>query len=142
MPFTYEYARPAVTVDMVIVVPCEQSHEILLIERGDDPFQGMWALPGGFMEIDEELDDAAARELEEETGLKNIAMRQIGAWGKVGRDPRGRTVSVVYMALLEEKPQTRAGDDAADAVWFPIDKLPELAFDHGDIVEHAKTLLS
>ena len=136
MAHTYEYPRPAVTVDMVIVV----SGRVLLIRRGHEPFKGLWALPGGFLDIDEELDHAAARELEEETGLKRIAMHQIGAFGTVGRDPRGRSVSIVYMAELDEEPITRAGDDAAETGWFPMDRLPKLAFDHAEIIAHASRL--
>lgn len=132
MAYTYEYPRPAVTVDMVIVA----ARRILLIRRGQKPFKGAWALPGGFLDIDEELDDAAARELEEETGLTGIALVQAGAYGTIGRDPRGRTVSVVYMAVLDKAPAARAGDDAAEAEWFDLDKLPDLAFDHTEIVRH------
>jgi 8-oxo-dGTP diphosphatase len=137
MPYTYEYERPAVTVDMVIVAHTDQGHEVLLIERGEPPFKGKWALPGGFLDIDEELHDAAARELEEETGLTGIAMGQLGAYGKVGRDPRGRTVSVVYMAVVRHKPPARAGDDAAKVGWFPLNNLPDLAFDHTEILRDA-----
>jgi 8-oxo-dGTP diphosphatase len=91
--------------------------------------------------MDEELEEAAARELWEETGLKGISMTQIGAFGKIGRDPRGRTVSVVYMALVEKRPHTKAGDDASQAAWFPLDRLPKLAFDHEEILARAKEVL-
>ncbi len=141
MVYTYEYQRPAVTVDMVVLAPAGDGHEVLLIKRGDDPFKGQWALPGGFMEIDEELEDAAARELEEETGLKGIALKEIGAFGKVGRDPRGRTVSIVYMAVLPSRSDARAGDDAAEAAWFPLHAAPSLAFDHNDIIARAQDML-
>lgn len=142
MAYTYDYPRPSVTVDMVIVVEGDgREHEILLIQRGEPPFKGQWALPGGFLGIDEELHDAAARELEEETGLTGIAMGQIGAYGTLDRDPRGRTVSVVYMAVLKHKPPVRAGDDAAKAEWFALDRLPELAFDHARIVADARSCI-
>ena len=103
MAYTYRYPRPAVTVDMAILVARGTGHEVLLIQRRDDPFQGLWALPGGFLDMDEELEEAAARELEEETGLTGIPLQEIGAFGKIGRDPRGRTVSVVYLAVLEDR---------------------------------------
>jgi 8-oxo-dGTP diphosphatase len=134
MPYTYTYPRPAVTVDIVILVTHGSGTEVLLIRRAQDPFKGQWALPGGFLDMDEELEEAAARELEEETGLEGISMKQIGVFGKIGRDPRGRTISVVYMARLPDRPAARAGDDAAEVGWFPLDALPELAFDHGEII--------
>jgi 8-oxo-dGTP diphosphatase len=141
MAYTYPYPRPAVTVDAVILAPGESVHEVLLIRRGNEPFQGMWALPGGFMDLDEELEDAAARELEEETGLTGIAMTELGIFGKIGRDPRGRTIGVAFMAVLENKAPARAGDDAAAVSWFPLDALPALAFDHDRILARAREKL-
>ena len=116
--------------------------EVLLIQRGNEPFQGGWALPGGFVEIDEDLPDAAARELEEETGLRPAALEQVGAWGAPGRDPRGRTISVVYLtSVSRESSKSTAGDDAARAEWFPLSRLPELAFDHAEILAEARRRL-
>lgn len=135
MSYSYEYPRPAMTVDIAILFPADKGHEILLIERGQEPFKGAWALPGGFLDMDEELQDAAARELEEETGLKNLALKEVGVFGKIGRDPRGRTITVVYLAMLDHKPQAKAGDDASNVGWFPLDQPPELAFDHSDILQ-------
>jgi 8-oxo-dGTP diphosphatase len=137
MPHTYDYPRPMVTVDTVVIAPGEKQAEVLLIRRKHDPFEGKWALPGGFLDLDEELEDAAARELREETGVEAGTLRQIGAFGTIGRDPRGRTIGVAFLALLENRPCPQAGDDAAEARWFPIDGLPDLAFDHDDIMKTA-----
>ncbi len=108
---------------------------LLLVRRSNEPYAGKWALPGGFVDEDEDLSDACARELAEETGLRPSAMAQIGAWGAPGRDPRGRNVSVAYLAVVgPEARSARAGDDAAEARWFPVEDLPETAFDHADII--------
>jgi 8-oxo-dGTP diphosphatase len=129
--FSYNYPRPAVTVDAILV----SSHQsVLLIERGRDPFMGKWALPGGFVEMDEELDVACLRELEEETGIKLHELKQFRAFGGVNRDPRHRTISIVFYAFTESEIVAVAGDDAAKARWFPLNQLPELAFDHGLIL--------
>ena len=129
--FSYNYPRPAVTVDAILV----SSHQsVLLIERGRDPFMGKWALPGGFIEMDEELDVACLRELEEETGIKLHGLKQFRAFGGVNRDPRHRTISIVFYAFTESEIVAVAGDDAAKARWFPLNQLPELAFDHGLIL--------
>ena len=135
MPYTYDYPRPAVTVDMIILTPGHRKPEVLLIQRGHPPFESQWALPGGFMDLEEELEEAAARELFEETGLEHIPLDEVGVFGKIGRDPRGRTVSVVFLARLDHRPDVRAGDDAAEVGWFPLDRLPNLACDHGDTIE-------
>ncbi|MFO8008681.1 MAG: NUDIX hydrolase [Candidatus Brocadiia bacterium] len=109
--------------------------ELLLIRRRNPPYQGRWALPGGFVDEDEDLPDACARELLEEAGLRPAALAQIGAWGTPGRDPRGRNVSVAYLAVVRPSERSaRAGDDAAEARWFPVGDLPKTAFDHADIV--------
>ncbi len=111
---------------------------LLLIQRKNDPFKGKWALPGGFVEKDEDLETAAKRELQEETGLKVGKVEQLGTFGRPGRDPRGRMVSVAYLAHVDlEQAKITAGDDAGDAQWFAIDALPELAFDHKEIIELA-----
>ncbi|MCF8234877.1 MAG: NUDIX hydrolase [Bacteroidales bacterium] len=139
MSYTYDYPRPAVTVDAVVFRKTVESWNVLLIRRGNPPFEGQWALPGGFLEMDEELEDAALRELEEETGLKANGLVQLHAFGKIGRDPRGRTIGVTYLGFAgDEGEQVKGGDDAAMARWFPIDELPALAFDHQDVISLAK----
>lgn len=136
MPFTYEYPRPAVSADVVVLA--EDSASILLIQRKRDPFAGSWALPGGFMDMDETASDAAIRELEEETGLVVSQVSQIGAYSDVQRDPRGRVVTVAFFASVATASKLAASDDAADAQWFSLDQLPELAFDHQQIIADAK----
>ena len=128
--------RYFVTVDAIVVAEIGDAKSVLLIRRGHEPFAGSWALPGGFVDIDEDLDDAARRELLEETGLRIGDVIQIGAFGDPNRDPRGRAISVAFLAILDSEPAPRAGDDAAEARWFPIDHLPTtLAFDHERILE-------
>ncbi|MFW6119100.1 MAG: NUDIX domain-containing protein [Planctomycetota bacterium] len=115
---------------------------VLLIRRGHDPYKGLWALPGGFVDEDEDIPHACARELAEETGLEPAAMAQVGAWGKPGRDPRGRNVSVAYVvAVRPDRTKASPGDDAAHAAWHPADDPPELAFDHADILAAARRKL-
>jgi len=133
--YSYNYPRPAVTVDAILVSP---QHSVLLIERGRDPFKGKWALPGGFIEMDEELDVACRRELEEETGLRVGELKQFRAYGGVNRDPRHRTISVLFYAFTDDELIANAGDDAAKAQWFPLNQLPELAFDHEQIINEFK----
>ncbi len=137
--FTYDWPRPMVTVDIAVFRLFEDKLHILLIQRGKEPFKGFWALPGGFVEMNEELDDAAARELSEETGLCNIKLKQIQAFGGIGRDPRGRVISILYMGLIRaDAPELRAGDDASAAQWFDACKLAEkIAFDHRMIIGFA-----
>lgn len=131
MPHTYQYPRAALTVDCVVFGFDEGELKALLIERGLAPFKGQWALPGGFVRVDETLDEAARRELEEETGLRGVYLEQLYTFGELKRDPRERIVSVAYYALVKlALSQTRAATDAADARWFPISKIPKLAFDH------------
>ena len=137
MTYTYPFPRPAVTVDIIIFRLRNDKAEVLLIERGNDPYKGMWALPGGFVDEHETLEHAAARELKEETGLENILLTQMHTFGNPGRDPRGHTVSVVYVGYLTHDATAVAGDDAAKAAWFDPDDLPELAFDHGMVIEMA-----
>src|SRR4030095_13553022 len=138
MPHTYTYPRAALTVDCVVFGFDDGELKVLLIERGLDPFKGRWALPGGFVRVDETLDEAARRELNEETGLKNVFLEQLYSFGAVDRDPRERVVSVAYYALVKLSEHTaKASTDAANAQWFPVSKAPKLAFDHGDILETA-----
>jgi len=134
------YEKPSVTADCVILrrdAETGQLH-VLLIQRAKEPFAGRWALPGGFVNKDEPLIDAARRELREETGLRVTKLRQIGAFGDPGRDPRGWTVSVAYLAEVSgTKHKALAADDAQAVNWFPVDALPRLAFDHGKILKLA-----
>lgn len=136
MEYTYKYPRPAVTADCIVMTN-EPLPKVLLIQRGADPFKGAWAFPGGFMNMDETTEDCAIRELEEETGLKVTAVDQIGAYSKVDRDPRGRTITVAYLAIIDSPEKVIGQDDAAKAEWFPITELPHLAFDHYDIMQDA-----
>jgi 8-oxo-dGTP diphosphatase len=138
MPHAYQYPRAALTVDCVVFGIDDEELKVLLIERGLEPFKGKWALPGGFVRVDETLDAAARRELEEEAGLKNVFLEQLYTFGAVDRDPRERVVSVAYYALVKlAAHETKAATDAADARWFPLSKIPKLAFDHGDILAAA-----
>lgn len=132
MTHSYEYPRPSLTVDMVVVCPSAQS--LLLIKRGGEPFKGHWALPGGHIEEGESADQAAARELAEEAGITGVKLQQMGTYTEPNRDPRGWTATIAYLGIVEQ-PVARAGDDAAEAKWFPIDQLPPLAFDHRRIVD-------
>ena len=136
MAYTYKYPRPAVTADCIVITK-EAEPKVLLIQRGDQPFRGCWAFPGGFMNMDETTEQCAIRELEEETGLHISEVYQIGAYSKVDRDPRGRTVTVAYLAIVEKPIAVTGQDDAAKAQWFPLSDLPELAFDHADIMQDA-----
>lgn len=136
MPFHYQYPRAALTVDCVVFGVEGRVLKLLLIKRGLAPFAGRWALPGGFVRVDETLDEAARRELEEEAGVKNVFLEQLYTFGSVKRDPRERVVSVAYYALV--KPGTvTASTDAAEARWFTLSDVPRLAFDHTDILATA-----
>src|SRR2546426_9387906 len=142
MAFTYQYPRAALTVDCVVFGFDEGELKVLLIERALEPFKGKWALPGGFVRVDETLDEAARRELQEEAGLRNVFLEQLYTFGAVDRDPRERVVSVAYYALVKLADfSTKAATDAADARWFPISKVPRLAFDHANILATALTRL-
>ena len=141
MSYTYEYPRPAVTADCVVIAK-ETEPKVLLIQRGNEPFKGQWALPGGFLNMDETTEQCAVRELEEETGLKVTKIKQIGVYSKVDRDPRGRTITVAYLAIIDKVENVKGLDDAAKAQWFPISNLPKLAFDHEEIISDAKKILS
>lgn len=117
MEYTYKYPRPAVTADCVVITK-ETEPKVLLIQRGIDPYKGCWAFPGGFMNMDETTEECAIRELEEETGLKLSTIHQIGAYSKVDRDPRGRTITVAYLAIIDAPVEVAGQDDAAKAEWF------------------------
>ena len=139
--FSYDYPRPALTVDVAIVT-WEDRPRVLLIRRKKEPFAGSWALPGGFVDENERLADAARRELEEETGAKVSDLEQLYTAGDPGRDPRGWTVSVAYLARVEPGAVTvRAADDAEEVGWFPLDELPQLAFDHAMLLGRARARL-
>lgn len=135
MAYTYDYERPAVTTDALIVCRELEKTFILLIKRGCDPFVGRWALPGGFLNMGESLETGCKRELEEETGLSEISLTQFYTFGAVDRDPRGRTISVVFYGYISERMDIKGADDAAEACWFPLDEMPELAFDHEEIIK-------
>ena len=138
MPFTYEYARPALTVDCVVFGIDEDDLQVLLIRRALEPFAGRWALPGGFVHLDETLENAALRELQEETGLDKVFLEQLYTFGDLDRDPRERVVTVAYYALVKlSDHKVKAATDATDAAWFAITDLPELAFDHQHIFDVA-----
>jgi len=141
--YTYEYPRPALTVDIVIFSIREDRLNILLILRGREPYLGKWALPGGFMNIDESLVSAASRELEEETGIKEVLLKQLFTFGDPGRDPRGRVVTVSYYSIIHQDMQIQngGGSDANQANWFQIDNLPPLAFDHDKIISYALKMI-
>jgi 8-oxo-dGTP diphosphatase len=132
---TYEYPRPALTVDCVVFGMDEGDLKVLLIKRGVEPFAGKWALPGGFVRMDESLDDAARRELEEEAGIRPSHLEQLYTFGEPGRDPRGRVVTVAYFALVKlSDHRVHASTDAREAAWFSVWDTPKLAFDHADIL--------
>ncbi len=141
--YVYEWPRPMVTVDAVVFSTGEsesaEEAKVLLVKRGNEPFAGMWALPGGFVGMDEELEDAAVRELKEETGVTGVELEQMRTFGTVGRDPRGRQITVVFMGLTKGVlREVQGGDDAAEARWFGIEALPgQMAFDHSEILAAA-----
>jgi ADP-ribose pyrophosphatase YjhB (NUDIX family) len=138
MAHSYEFARPALTVDIVVFALDEKDLQVMLVERDLKPFAGQWALPGGFVRVDESLEDAARRELEEETGLKNIFLEQLYTFGDLNRDPRERVVTVAYYALVNfEGHDVHASTDARSAAWFSVNDLPKLAFDHEKILKTA-----
>lgn len=128
----------AVTVDSVVFCNTNSTLKVLLIKRKNEPFKDQWALPGGFIEDSEDLEAAAKRELQEETGVKVKGMEQVRAFGRPGRDPRGRTISIAFVSRIYAEEEVKASDDAKDAKWFDLNKLPELAFDHSEIIEAAR----
>jgi ADP-ribose pyrophosphatase YjhB (NUDIX family) len=140
--YSYEYPHPAVTVDVTVFTVRGGEVQVLLIKRAEWPHTGKWAIPGGFVEIDESLKRAALRELREETGVKAGVLEQLGAFGHPDRDPRERVITVVYISLLPfDRLHIEAGSDAADAQLFGVDALPELAFDHDRILRRARERL-
>lgn len=140
-PYVYEFPRPAVTVDIILFTFRDNALQVLLIQRTNEPYKDRWALPGGFIDMDEDLDDAATRELAEETNVTDVYLEQLYTFGEPGRDPRTRVVTVAYFALLSadqaSRLDVRGGDDTRDARWWSIYDLPELAFDHGRILQYA-----
>jgi 8-oxo-dGTP diphosphatase len=142
MPYTYEYPHPAVTVDVAVFTAVAGVVNVLLVQRKHWPHTGKWALPGGFVDIDESLKRAAWRELREETGVQAGLLEQLGAFGRPDRDPRERVITVAYVALARfDQLRIEAGSDARDARLFPADDLPELAFDHDRILLRARERL-
>ena len=133
--YTYEYPRPAVTADIAIFTP--DMSEVLLIRRGNEPYKDCWALPGGFMDMDETLEQCAIRELKEETNIAADCLWEVGAFSKVDRDPRGRTITVAYYGFADKSTSIKALDDAADIAWHKLSELPPLAFDHHEVLEKA-----
>ena len=151
--YVYDWPRPMVTVDAAVFNISGDKIKMLLINRGNEPFKGKWALPGGFVarlqdrlaplagfvEMEEELEDAVVRELAEETGLTGVKLEQMHTFGTIGRDPRGRMITIVFMGIVNnEQTEIKAGDDAAKARWFDIENLPEnMAFDHNEVLKFA-----
>lgn len=140
--YSYDYPRPALTSDCIIWRKIEEETSVLLIRRKREPYKDHWAFPGGFVEEEETLEETAARELYEETGLSGITMEQFHTFSKPGRDPRGWTVSVAFIGSVGPASIIlQAGDDAGEVQWFPVDKVPELAFDHGEMLKKAILLM-
>src|ERR1700690_319004 len=138
MTYTYKYERPNLAVDCVVFGLDEEDLKIILIERNGEPYRGKWALPGGFVRIDESLDDSAKRELYEETGIQDVFLEQLYTFGEIDRDPRERVVTVAYYALVNlSDHKIQATTDSRDAAWFSVDDIPQLPFDHNRIVEVA-----
>ena len=139
--YVYAYPRPMVTVDALLLAGGGDALSVLLIRRKLEPYAGHWALPGGFVDMEESLELAAARELEEETGVHGVHLEQLRTFGDPGRDPRGRTISVVYWAVLYAALPVQAADDATEARWWPVSALPDMAFDHAEIIRYALGVL-
>ncbi len=140
--YSYRYPHPAVTADCILFAQEHKDTKVLLIERKHNPCKGQWAFPGGFMNIDETAEEAALRELKEETGIEAKQIVQVGAFSAVDRDPRERVVTIAYYTLLDHMPEAHANDDAQTAQWFSIDRLPPLAFDHQEILEKAVEMMA
>lgn len=136
--YTYKYPHPALTTDCVVFGFDGSALSLLLVNRGIEPYKGKWALPGGFVRMDETVEEGALRELREETGVDDIYVEQLQAFSSIDRDPRERVVTVAFLAFVRQDDyNVIAGDDAAQAQWFPVEDLPELAFDHSEIIRVA-----
>ena len=145
MEYTYKYPRMLITVDALVFLKDDSNKtpKILLIQRKNIPFQGYYALPGGFVDMDETLKDAATRELNEETGLMNVELTQLAAFDKIDRDPRDRNICIAYYGFTTpENSSITGGDDAENAQWFSLNNLPKLAFDHSDVIEFARNKIN
>ncbi len=139
--YTYDYPRPRVATDIVLFADIDETTHVLLIRRKNEPFQGDWALPGGFVDENESLNACAERELQEETGVSGIALEQLYTYGDPGRDPRGWSLSVAYWGVVEGPlPNVQAADDAVEATWKALNALPPLAFDHDEMIARATRL--
>lgn len=133
-----KHEKPSVTVDIVIFTIKEKKLKVLLVKRNIEPFKERWAVPGGFVRIEESLEEAAKRELQEETGVRDVYLEQLYTFGDPKRDPRGRVITVSYMALINsDKIELEAKTDVSDVQWFPMEKLPPVAFDHKKILDYA-----
>ena len=141
MSYVYKYPRPAVTADCIVFSRYPKP-QVLLIRRGNEPFKGEWAFPGGFLNMDETVQECARRELEEETGLVVQDIHLVGVYSRPGRDPRGHTVTPAFLSIMDYPLDVCGGDEAAQAQWFPLNQLPVLAFDHGEIISDAMRLFS
>ncbi len=137
--YCYDYPRPSVTVDIVLLTDVHPHPQVLLIRRKNPPFKDLWALPGGFLNMDETLEESALRELHEETDISDVVLTQIETFGNPDRDPRGRVITVAYVGIIQSKQQHQvvAGSDAAEVAWFSTSDLPQLAFDHSEIIHKA-----
>ena len=140
--YTYRYPHPAVTADCGVFVCQNEKTQVLLIKRGSEPCKDMWALPGGFMNIDESAEEAAIRELKEETGIDVKEVTQVGAYSKVDRDPRERVITIAFYTVIDNPVKAVGQDDAKQAEWFTLDNLPTLAFDHSEILSAAIGMLN
>ncbi len=136
LKYCYQYPHPAVTADCVIFSYDGNDIKVLLIQRGNDPYKGKWAFPGGFMNIDETAEQCAIRELKEETGLKDVVLEQFFTFTNINRDPRERVISIAFMGIAKSS-EIKGNDDAIDARWFSLNKIPDLAFDHDLILKKA-----
>ena len=139
--YTYNYPHPAVTADCLVFARTDEGMKLLLIQRKNEPCKGKWAFPGGFMDIDETTIDAARRELKEETGLVVGELHRVGIFDTVDRDPRERIITVAYYTILDKPAEVSGLDDAAQAKWFSLTELPDLAFDHKEILQEAERVL-
>lgn len=136
--YCYDYPRPSVTVDIVLLTDVFPHPKVLLIRRKTPPFKHLWALPGGFLEMDETLEESALRELNEETNISDVELTQVGTFGHPDRDPRGRVITIAYVGIINSEQQKAvAGSDAVEVAWFSTLELPQLAFDHSEIIEKA-----